>query len=186
MTHRDTGEAFEVHFIFVSPFGVRAALPYINRLNGLGIRSTGRAPEVSQWLYRMRTGSFDGGSIYYVPSKTPGIQLRNWLGSAAAEQDYGQNFARIKDPVVDYLIEKVITASTAEALYTATRALDRVILWNFYFIPGPSAPGYRLAFWDRFGEVRSQKLSRVPFLDTWWWDESKARRVAQGIAELGD
>ena len=184
MRNVETGEPFTLGFIGVSYYSIRQNLSLIENLDRLGIESTGTAPEVSQWLYRSRTGKFDGNTVRLAPSHTPGLQLRNWFGSAAAGQDYGQNWVRVRSPVVDSLIESVIAAETAQDLYAATRALDRVIMWNFYFIPLGSQPGYRLVFWDKFGEVRNDELLRVPFLDTWWWDEEKARRVAARIAEL--
>ncbi len=184
MVSEETGEAFTIDFVFVSPFGIRSNMPFMAQLNRLGIATTARAPEVSNWLYRSRTGSFDGNGQNYDPSPMPGLQLRNRFGSASAHVDYGQNWPGIENPVVDALIEAVNRARTAEELYAATRALDRVLLWNFYFIPGPSAPGLRLAYWDRFGEVGSDGLSHVPYVDAWWWDERKAARVAAGMAAL--
>ena len=106
------------------------------------------------------------------------------MGSAAAGQDFGQNWTRVRSPVIDSLIDSVIAADTAQKLYAAARALDRVIMWNFYFIPLGSQPGFRLVYWDKFGEVRNDKLRRIPYVDAWWWDEEKAQRVAAGIEEL--
>ena len=186
MRNQKTGEPFTIDFIFVSPFGIRSNTPYMAQLNRLGIATTARAPEVSNWLYRSRTGRFDANGVNYDPSHMPGLQLRNRFGSASAQVDYGQNWPGIESPAVDALIEAVNRARSAEDLYAATRALDRVLLWSFYFIPGPSAPGMRLAFWDRFGEVGSEGLAHVPYIDAWWWDEAKAARVAAGIAALDD
>ena len=186
MRNKRTGEAFTIDLIFVSPFGIRSNTPYMAQLNRVGIATSARAPEVSNWLYRSRTGRFDGNGQNYDPTHMPGLQLRNRFGSASADVDYGQNWAGIRNPAVDALIDAVNRARTAEQLYAATRALDRVLLWNFYFIPGPSAPGMRLAFWDRFGEVPSEGLAHVPYLDAWWWDEAKAARVAAGLAALGE
>ena len=118
------------------------------------------------------------------PTYTPGLQLRNWFGSTAADADYGQNWLRLRSPVIDSLINSAITAKSAANLYAATRALDRIIMWNFYLIPLASQPGFRLVYWDKFGEVPDQHLSRVPFIDAWWWDESKAERVARELATL--
>ena len=116
----------------------------------------------------------------------PGLQLRNWFGSEAADQPYGQNWARVRSPVVDTLIDRIIAAGTAEDLYAATRALDRIIMWSFYFVPMGSQPGFRLTYWDKFGEIRNDRLNGIPYTDAWWWDEEKARRVEEGIANLGD
>mgnify|MGYP002413671978 CR=1 FL=1 len=99
---------------------------------------------IPNWQHRMRTGTFDRGAYLYIPSNTPGLDLRNRVGSLAAGQDYSLNSSGIKDPIVDALIEKVIQARTADELYAATRALDRVLLWSFYFIPGMAQSGYRL------------------------------------------
>ena len=184
MRHVETGAALELSFIGVSYYSIRQNLSLVDNLKRLGIRSVGRHPEVSQWLYRSRVGKFHGNSVRLGPTHMPGLQLRNWFGSAAAGQDYSQNWARVRNPAVDSLINAAIGAATAEELFAATRALDRVLLWNFYFIPLGSQPGFRLVHWDRFGEVERDDLNRVPFVDAWWWDEEKARRVEEGLAEL--
>ena len=183
LVHERTGERFKIDFVFVSAMLLRAEMPYIERLNRIGIETTARSPEISHWQHRMRTGSFDGGAYLYIPDNTPGLALRNRFGSAAADQAYSQNWARIRDPVLDFLIDKAIAARTARELYAATRAIDRVLLWNFYFIPGMAQPGYRLVHWDKFGEVTNAgPLSRVPAIDAWWWDETKANTVADWLA----
>ena len=179
-----TGEPFTLDFIGVSYYSIRQNLSLVDNLARVGIETTGRSPEVSHWLHRSRTGKFDGNSVRLGPGHTPGLQLRNWFGSAAADQDYGQNWARVRNPAVDSLIDTIISAGSAEELYAATRALDRVLLWNFYFIPLGSQPGFRLVHWDKFGEVRNDHLNRVPYVDAWWWDEDKARRVTEGLRTL--
>ncbi len=183
MRNVETGQPFTLNFIGVSYFSIRQNQSLIDNLRRFGIRTDGRAPELSQWLYRSRTGKFDGNSIRRQPTFTPGLQLRNWFGSDAAGADYGQNWMQIRNPVVDALIEAVNQATTAEDLYAATRALDRVLLWNFYMIPMGSSPGFRLVHWDKFGEVRNDRLLRIPFIDAWWWDADKAARVAENFAE---
>ena len=184
MRNIETGEALTLDIIGVSYYAVRQMLSLRQNLRKLGIENKATAPEVSNWLFRSRKGQFDGNTVRLGPSNTPGIQLRNWFGSEAAGQDYGQNWMRVRSPVVDSLIDAVNQATTAEDLYAATRALDRVLMWNFYFVPLGSQPGFRLVHWDKFGEVKTDTVSRVPFIDAWWWDEEKARRVEDGIAQL--
>ena len=186
MVNVDTGQPFTVDFVFGSPFGLRQETPLMNMMNKVGIATTARALETSNWLYRMRSGKFEGGQISFVPGFTPGIMLRNRLGTAAADSPGGQNWNRIRNPAVDAMIDHVMAARTPEDFYAATRALDRILLWNFYYIPGLGAPGYRLVYWDRFGRPEQPPLQRAAWLDTWWWDEAKAARVQQGLAALGD
>ena len=73
--------------------------------------------------------------------------FKNWLearfGSASADIGYGTNWARVRNPAIDSLTESVARARVADDTHAVTRALDPVLLWNFYFIPGPSTPGMR-------------------------------------------
>ncbi len=185
MTNVETGEPFEVDFIFVSPMLLRAMMPFIGALNRVGIQTTARAPELSNWLYRMRSGKFDGGCEQFLPNFTPGLALRNWFSSTAADQEFSQNWSHIRNPVVDHLIDKVIVANNTRDFYAATRALDRVLLWHFYVIPTLAQPGFRLVYWDKFGQPENPSpLQRESWLDTWWWDPDKAAHVASGVAEL--
>ncbi|MBJ40500.1 MAG: hypothetical protein CMD83_18930 [Gammaproteobacteria bacterium] len=185
LTHEPTGEPFEVDFIFVSPMLLRSKLNYMSTLNKVGIATTARSPEVSNWEYRMRKGMFDGGAANYIPSNTPGLELRNRFSSHSANQEYAQNWPRIRNPAVDTLIDKVLQSRDQASFYAATRALDRVLLWNFYYIPGMAQPGFRLVYWDKFGQPDDvPNLQRVAWIDTWWWDEAKSARVREGMAEL--
>lgn len=104
-------------------------------LERVGIATTAVSPEVSNWLYRMRTGKFDGGADNYIPSNTPGLELRNRFSSAAADEEYGQNWTRIRNPAVDGMIDQVLAARNQRDFYAATRALDRILPWNFYYYP---------------------------------------------------
>ncbi len=186
MVHKETGAPFRIDFVFVLTSSGRAIMPFVARLRRVGIATTVRVVDVTHWLHRSRNGSFDGTSFNFVPSHMPGPRLEARFSSASADMGYGTNWGRIRDPAVDSLTESVNRARTPEDLYAATRALDRVLLWNFYFVAGPSAPGMRLTWWDRFGEVGSDELSKVPYVDAWWWDEGKAARVRAGMASLED
>ena len=185
MKNVQTGEPFTIDFINVSTFTLRQNMPFVEALNRIGIETTARAPEVSNWVYRMQSGKFEGGGANYIPSNTPALALRNWFSSASADIPLSQNWMGIRNPAVDFLIEKVLEAKDPENFYAATRALDRVLLWNFYWIPGLAMPGYRLVYWNRFGQPdHGIRLGRSSWIDTWWWDPIKAARVKEGMREL--
>ncbi len=187
MRNVETGEPFTVEFIFGSPFGLRQETPLMNLMNRVGIETDARFLETSNWLYRMRNGKFEGAHNSFVPGNIPGVMLRNRLSSEAADSAGGQNWGKVRDPAVDALIDTIMAARTAEDFYAATRALDRILLWSFYYVPGLGAPGYRLVYWDRFGRPDTDlRLQRPAWLDTWWYDEERAARVDAGIAALED
>ena len=61
-------------------------------------------------------------------SATTGARKRpTWPGS--------RNVIGIKNPAVDKLIERLIFAKDRDDLVAATKALDRVLLWNHYVVP---------------------------------------------------
>ena len=186
MRNKANGEKFKLDIIGASYYSIRQSTSLLQNLEAIGIEVNASALEVSNWLHRTRTGKFDGSNLRLEPTYMPGLQLRNWFGSAAADKDYGQNWLRLRSPVIDSLIHSAIAAKTEEDLYAATRALDRIIMWNFYLIPLGSQPGFRLVYWDKFGEVADQNLSRVPFIDAWWWDEKKSERLTQALDKLKD
>jgi microcin C transport system substrate-binding protein len=184
LVHHDTGEPFRIDFVLVSTGLLRAVVPYIQVLRQVGIQATGSAPELSNWLYRMRAGDFDAGAIAFQPDVTPTLILSNSFSSTAAEQAFSFNWAHVRDPAVDALIGAVYAARTYEDLIAATRAIDRVLLWNFYYVPGMSRTRVGLTWWDKFGKPDHPPLARQVHYDVWWWDAARAARVAARAEDL--
>lgn len=182
----ETGEQFVIDFILVSHELSRSLLPYIDQLNRIGIETTVRVPEASNWLYRMQTSAFDASRSHMYPYRIPGLALRNHFGSRSAELGFGVNWGYVKNPVVDMLAEEIIGATDEETFYAAINAADRVLLWHFYFIPVAAAPGTPLVYWDKFERPDSGPLERVPWLDGWWYNEKKASRIVEGLAAEED
>jgi microcin C transport system substrate-binding protein len=184
MMHQDTGRQFRIEFIVIAPALVRSLMPYVDTLQRIGIDASARAPEQSNFLFRMRQRQFDGGMQNFTPGSLPGAGLRLQFSSIGADIDASLNWAGIRNPAVDYLMERIIHAENEEQLLAATRAFDRVMLWNFYFIPGMADTGIRHVFWDRFGIPEAQNLQRRTYYDTWWYDAVRSQRVNNGLAQL--
>ncbi len=177
------GEPFEVEFLLVSPAFERIVLPYIRNLKRIGIRATVRTVDSAQYERRVKSFDFDiivGG---WGQSLSPGNEQRNYWGSAAADRPGSRNLAGIKDPAVDWLIEQIIFAKSRKDLVAATRALDRVLLWNFYVLPTWHITYERTARWNRFGKPAKIPDFSVGFPDIWWWDEEKAAKNGENEHE---
>ena len=71
--------------------------------------------------------------------------------------------------IIDVLVDRVINASSREQLLTATHALDRVLLWNWFIVPHWHLQSLRLAYWDRFARPEKPIRSGLDF-ETWWVD----------------
>jgi microcin C transport system substrate-binding protein len=154
----------------------RIASPFVKNLERLGVEVTLRMVDDAQ--YRRRVDSFDFDMITNIwgQSLSPGNEQRDFWGSVAADTPGSRNYAGIKDPVVDALIEKIVEAPTRADLATACAALDRVLQWSFYIIPHWYNRVTRLARWDKFG--RPQVLPQYGLdLFAWWIDPAKEAEV---------
>ncbi|MGD9867852.1 MAG: extracellular solute-binding protein [Hyphomicrobiales bacterium] len=152
LTDSRSREKFTVEFLLQSPLFERIVNPYAQNLKRLGIESSIRIVDSSQ--YRQREDSFDFDIVVGVfpQSHSPGNEQREFWGSEAADREGSRNIIGIKNPAVDKLIDKVIFARSREELVAACRALDRVLLWNHYVVPQWYSPFSRVAYWNRYGQ----------------------------------
>ena len=85
---------------------------------------------------RRRAYDYDATIRKYYTYRVPfPDRLRSQFASKNADPPNMTNYAGMRNPVVDFLVEKIAGARTEEEMNTAGRALDRVLLWNFYLIP---------------------------------------------------
>jgi microcin C transport system substrate-binding protein len=113
-------------------------------------------------------------------SLSPGNEQREFWGSQTADQPGSRNTIGIKNPAVDTLIDKVIFAKDRAGLVAATKALDRVLLWNFYVVPQFTYGFSRYARWDRFSHAEPlPKYGHSGLPSLWWYDADKAARIGK-------
>ena len=178
MVKAATGEALSVEFLVQDPATERFVLFYKPSLERLGIAVTVRTVDDAQYENRVRSWDFDIVVASWPESLSPGNEQRDFWGSPAADRPGSRNLAGIKNPAVDALIDRIIFAKDRADLVAATKALDRVLLWNHYVVPQFTYGKVRLARWDRFG--RPDKLPEYGmsgFPTIWWWDAAKAART---------
>ncbi len=171
------GEAMEVEFLLVSPQFERLVLPYIQSLNALGVKSTLRVVDTPQ--YKRRTDDFDFDIVVggFAQSESPGNEQRDYWGSQAADTPGSRNEIGIKNPAVDKLIDRIIFAKSRGELVAASRALDRVLLWNYYVVPQWHTPNERIAYWDRFAHPQTLPSRSAGYLQVWWHDAERAAKL---------
>ena len=179
LVNAETGEPFTIELLEDDPTGTeRYVLPYQQNLARIGITLTMRAVDTPQYVDRVRNRDFDMITTLWGQSLSPGNEQARMWGSEAADEPSSQNWGGIKNPAIDKLIERVIYATDREDLIAATKALDRVLLWNHYVIPQFYNDIYRVARWDRFGHPENIPEYTPGFPDIWWWDEEKAQAIA--------
>ncbi len=177
--HHD--EPFKVEFLIVSAEFDRIVRPYMDALGKLGIDATVRLVDSAQYRWRLDTFDFDVVVAGYRQSLTPGNEQRDYFGSEAAGREGSRNLMGIKNPAIDKVIEKLIFAKDRAELVAASRALDRILLWNYYLVPQWYSPKDRVAMWDMYrgpSKPPTYTGSTTRFLQTWWHDGAAAERLA--------
>ncbi|MFC5036777.1 extracellular solute-binding protein [Tianweitania sediminis] len=174
----EAGEQFRMEFLGDDPTDERIATPYIQNLRRLGIDASLRVVDASQYINRTRSFDFDVISSVQQQSQSPGNEQRDFWSSAAADAPDSRNLSGIKDPVIDKLVERIIFAEDREDLIAATKALDRVLLWNFYAVPQWHLPEIWVAYWNKFGIPDQQPAYIGVDIDSWWIDEAKEQALA--------
>jgi microcin C transport system substrate-binding protein len=177
------GNGFEIEFLITSAAGKRRLLPYIAQLNRLGIEASLRLVETAQYTNLRRRGKADAilGSLNV--NMPPGTELSAYFGS---RNKGPTNLANVSSPAVDALINTLLNVSNRSELTTAGRALDRVLYWQFYFVPLQPLDSPRTVMWDKFDkpDVESQDVGGFGgFPKTWWWNSEKAARVRQTLRQ---
>jgi microcin C transport system substrate-binding protein len=172
LVNQETGEPMRFEVLLNDPSGERIAAPWINNLKRLGVDARIRIVDTAQYQNRMDSFDFEVTSEIWGQSDSPGNEQRDMWGSAAADVRGSRNTPGIKDPVVDALIDKVITAGSRAELEAAVRALDRVLLWGQYVVPHFVDDGYRVAYRNKFSRPDILPEEGPDFM-AWWVDPVK-------------
>ena len=170
------GAPFDMEYM--SPGEGTRQADWERNLAKLGIRMKTR--QVDFALYRRRLEQYDfdlvtiAGGDFTIPSATDYLSV---FGSAAADQPGNNNFRGVKSPAVDHILQAMAAAQTLEQLRDACRALDRVVMWNYWQVPELYSSAQPASYWTRFGmpAVQAQYFTidtasgwPVWPLETWW------------------
>ena len=181
-----TGEPLRFEIMVTLREHERMMVPFTENLTRLGIDATVRRVESNIFTNRVREYDFDMTmqKIYTHPIPQP-ARTRSYLHSASVDLPNLWNYAGIRNPAVDVLVEKVIAAETEEEMNVAGRALDRVLLWGFHVIPEGAPKGRHLLYWDRFGHppLGHEHMNWTGFPQLWWFDAEKSARVDAALGE---
>ncbi len=173
------GKPVTVEILVQDPSAERIALFYKPSLERIGVTASIRVVDDAQYQNRLRSFDFDMIIDQWGESLSPGNEQREYWGSQTADQPGARNTIGIKNPAVDALIDKVIFAKDRAELVAATRALDRVLLWNFYVVPQFTYGFSRYARWDRFNHAELPKYARSGLPSLWWFDADKAAKIGK-------
>ncbi|MHB2266621.1 extracellular solute-binding protein [Aliihoeflea sp. PC F10.4] len=183
MVNKENGQQFRIEFLGGSPTAEVITGGFIDNLRRIGIDATLRIVDTSQYVQRAQNFEFDAITDGFPQSESPGNEQRDYWSSQAADAPGSRNSPGIKDPVVDALIDRIIFAADRKDLVAATRALDRVLLWNYYTIPQYYQPTMRYAIWNKFGIPDQQPAYAGIDTQSWWVLQDREAEIADEYEE---
>ena len=168
------GETFAFTITLDSEAFQRVALPYVEQLALLGINANVRLVDAAQ--NERIEAEFDYDMIVgtWGQSLSPGNEQREFFGSEFADQKKSRNQVGIKNPAIDALIDKIVSAPDRASLITACRAMDRVLMWNHYVVPMWFKAADWIAYWKRVKHPGKMPGYSPGYPDIWWYDAEAA------------
>ncbi len=166
------GRQLELEILAATRTQERLLVRYAESLKALGIAARVRQVDSTQYQARLKTFDFDMIQANWPSSLSPGNeQLFRW-STKAAETEGTFNYAGVKSPAVDAMIDAMLAAREPDAFVAAVRALDRVLLSGDYVVPLFHLPKQWIAYWNHL-----KPPSRTPVfgyaLDSWWIEGEK-------------
>lgn len=161
------GQQLSFEFLLYSKDFERVVHPFRRNLQRIGIKTSIRLVDVSQFINRLNNFDFDLVSLRKGQSISPGNEQTGYWGCDSSMQAGTANWAGLCSPVVDQLVTKLIMSNTREELVNTTRALDRVLLAQHIVIPQWYLPAYRIAYWNKFSHPEVAPTYDLG-LSTWW------------------
>ncbi len=171
-----SGQPFTFEIMTRSIEEEKIALAYQRSLARIGITAKVRSIDDSQ--YQTRLGTFDYDMIIgrLSASLSPGNeQIRRWA-SSSRDMEGSFNYAGVANPAVDILIKTMLEARSKEEFTSSVRALDRVLISGYYYLPLYHLPHQLVARRNYVKHPNYTSLYgyRIP---AWWIDESEKAKL---------
>ncbi|WP_101342195.1 extracellular solute-binding protein [Cereibacter azotoformans] len=173
-----SGEVLRIEFLNDSQTFDRVINPFLENLRALGIDALMTRVDNAQMESRTRPPSYDFDI-------TTGNARTNYISGSELKQYYGSetadvssfNMMGLKSPAVDRMIEMVLAAETSDELEVATKALDRVLRLQRFWVPQWYKASHTVAYYDMYEHPEELPPYALGELDFWWFNPDKAEAL---------
>lgn len=182
------GQVFELEFLIYNQMFEKIYQPYIKNLKKLGIDAKLKLVDITEFSNRRKSFDFDVLALRWSGSLVPGIEQHMRWHSTEAKRKGSPNLCGLNNPAVDDLVKKLMSSKQLDEITTISRALDRVLMWNYYFIPMYYKSTYNIAYWNHLGRpehppyatmVGSTITEPVGSAHMWWSKKKSEKRKVE-------
>ncbi len=162
------GQLLTIEFMLRQPTMERVIGPMRKNLDRLGITTSIRMVDDSQYQKRIDEKDFDIVSIWINRGLFyPGNEQMALWHSSQADVKGGNNLAGTNNPELDAILTALTSAKNKDDLVKAGQALDRILLTEHYVIPNWQSGSFRIAYWNKFAMPPTPPKYGLAF-ESWW------------------
>jgi microcin C transport system substrate-binding protein len=183
MRRNAAGAVLKLEFLNANPQFDRVFAPYVENLRALGIDAVLSNVDQAEYENRTRNPSYDFDMVtdnaragYF-----SGSELKQYYGSETADVSVF-NIMGLKSPGVDRLIEVVMSADSRDNLTVATKALDRVLRAERFWVPQWFKATHWVAYYDMYEHPDTLPPYALGETSLWWYNAEKGEALqARGV-----
>ena len=154
----------------------RVINPFVENLQRLGVDAVHTRIDNAQMTERERNFDFDMVVGNFRTSLTSGSGLKQYFGSESADYSIF-NLSGYSSEAADKLIEDILAAEERQTLNDATRALDRLLRAEVFWIPQWFKKKHTVAYYDMYRYPDKLPPYDLGTLDFWWFDEAAFNKL---------
>ena len=154
----------------------RVINPFVENLQRLGVDAVHTRIDNAQMTERERNFDFDMVVGNFRTSLTSGSGLKQYFGSESADYSIF-NLSGYRSEAADKLIEDILAAEDRQTLNDATRALDRLLRAEVFWIPQWFKKKHTVAYYDMYRYPDKLPAYDLGTLDFWWFDEAAFNKL---------
>ncbi|MDP2082242.1 MAG: extracellular solute-binding protein [Pseudotabrizicola sp.] len=175
MRRNAAGQVLSVEMLNDSPSFDRVMNPFVENLKALGVDARLTRVDNAQMEARTRPPSYDFDLITgnARSSYISGSELKQFYGSETADVS-AFNVMGLKSPAVDKLVDVVMASQSLDDLTNATKALDRVLRAERFWVPQWYKNVHTIAYYNLFEHPETLPPYALGELDFWWYNAEKA------------
>ncbi len=172
------GETLRLEILNDSPTFDRIINPYVENLKALGIDAMMTRVDNAQMEARTRPPQYDFDMVADSARSgyISGSELLQYYGSETADVSAFNTYG-LKSPAVDKLVEVVMAAKSLDELTVATKALDRVLRAERFWVPQWYKASHTVAYYDMYEHPETLPPYALGELDFWWYNAEKAEAL---------